>query len=338
MNDRQMFDENPTITPEQAEQIAKIVQGRSLQPQQFYSAPLGQWEPLPDQVAAEARQHVNQQVQQNMSLSQSRMTMEEKVEWCKLMSAGDMAPRQYQGSPSNVLFALEYAEAVGVPAIHALMSIAVINGKPSPSAELMVTLTRKAGHKVWTEVADDGLSATTYVERADMPGKVFSDTFDKAKAQTAGLWGKTGPWQNYPDVMLANRSKSRCIRMACPEVLAGVTMSAEEQADMVDGEVVDETEKKQAKPKGLAAAKKRTRKAPAKKKPEPALEQEQGEESVDPANLSEGAVAMLTDARKGDADTRRELWKAAGNLDEAECLYVRAEIEAMNQEDNNANA
>lgn len=291
-----------------------------------------------DLEAVAVPQQAAPQVQQNMSLSQSRMTMEEKVEWCKLMSAGDMAPRQYQGSPSNVLFALEYAEAVGVPAIHALMSIAVINGKPSPSAELMVTLTRKAGHKVWTEVADDGLSATTYVERADMPGKVFSDTFDKAKAQTAGLWGKSGPWQNYPDVMLANRSKSRCIRMACPEVLAGVTMSAEEQADMVDGEVVDETEKKQAKPKGLAAAKKRTRKAPAKKKPEPALEQEQGEESVDPANLSEGAVAMLTDARKGDADTRRELWKAAGNLDEAECLYVRAEIEAMNQEDNNANA
>ena len=194
----------------------------------------------PPKAHQSAATHMTQpQSQASMSLSQTRMTIEEKVEWCKLMSAGDMAPKQYQGKPSNVLFALEYAEAVGVPAIHALMSIAVINGKPSPSSELMVTLARKAGHKVWTELADDKLSATTFVVRADMPDKVFSDTFDKQLAQQAGLWGKSGPWVNYPDVMLANRSKSRAIRMACPEVLAGVTTSAEEQADMVDGEVVD---------------------------------------------------------------------------------------------------
>lgn len=102
---------------------------------------------------------------------------------------------------------------------------------------------------------------------------------------------------------------------------------------MVDGEVVDEPEKQQAKSKGIAAAKKRTRKAKAEAKPE-----RDKQPAADPANLSDGAVSMLADARKGDAAARRELWKAAGNLDEAECLYVRAEIEAMNQEDSNANA
>lgn len=299
--------------------------------EQFADQPTGT-----DTVAEQMRQHINQQAQQSMSLSQSRMSMAEKVEWCKLMSQGDMAPKQYQGKPSNVLFALEYAEAVRVPAIHALMSIAVINGKPSPSAELMVTLARQAGHKVWTEVADDRLSATTYVVRKDMPDRVFSDTFDRKLAEQAGLWGKQGPWSQYPDVMLANRSKSRAVRMACAEVLAGVTTSAEEQQDMLDGEVVDESQEQRAeKPKGIAAAKKRTRKAKAEAKPEPKRDEQP---AADPANLSDGAVSMLADARRGDADARRELWKAAGKLDEAECLYVRAEIEAMNQEDNDANA
>lgn len=303
--------------------------------EQFAGQPTGA-----DTVAEQLRKHINQQAQQSMSLSQTRMTIEEKVEWCKLMSAGDMAPKQYQGKPSNVLFALEYAEAVGVPAIHALMSIAVINGKPSPSSELMVTLARKAGHKVWTELADDRLSATTFVVRADMPDKVFSDTFDRDLAQQAGLWGKSGPWVNYPDVMLANRSKSRAIRMACPEVLAGVTTSAEEQADMVDGEVVDEAEttpqkQTKAKPKGIAAARSRARKAKAEPKQEP--KGTPGEASAVPDNLSEGAQAILTDAQEGDVAKRRAMWNEAKNLDEQERLFVQAEIEAM-MEDDNGNA
>lgn len=285
-----------------------------------------------DTLAEQMRRHINQQAQQSMSLSQTRMSMQEKVEWCKLMSAGDMVPKQYQGSPSNVLFALEYAEAVGVPAIHALTSIAVVNGKPSPMSDLMITLTRKAGHKTWTEVSEDGESATTYVIRNDMPERTFSETFDRKLAEKAGLWGKSGPWSQYPDVMLANRSKSRAVRMHCNEVLAGVDTSAEEAIDMLEGEVVDEPEQKPSetkKPKGIAAARSRSRKA----KDAPAKKAE-----VDaPDNLSDGAQTILADAQAGDVDTRRALWHEAKNLDEHERLFVQAEIEAMMGGDN-ANA
>lgn len=341
--DEQLAELPVELLPWQKELIAQIIEGRATPTRMGAQPKVMLYDEPFEPASAEMSRYDNPQARQDMSLAQTAMTMEEKIEWCKLMSQGDMAPKQYQGKPSNVLFALEYAQAVKVPAIHALMSIAVINGKPSPSAELMVTLARQAGHKVWTEVADDRLSATTYVVRGDMPDKVFSDTFDKKLAQQAGLWGKQGPWTNYPDVMLANRSKSRAIRMACAEVLAGVTLSAEEQEDMIDGEIVDVAEEKpkQEKPKGLAAARKRTRKAPAKKAPakeEPAPAPEMEEVPADPANLSEGAIAILADARKGDHGTRRDLWKAAANLDEAECQYVRAEIEAMNEEENNGNA
>lgn len=323
MTDQQLA----TLSPEQLQQLAKQV--AHVAPTSAQVAPIA----APQQPAQAAQPA--QTEMPNMSLAQTRMTMAEKVEWCKLMSQGTMVPKQYQGSPSNVLFALEYAEAVGVPAIHALTSVSVVNGKPSPMADLMITLTRKAGHTTWTEVSEDGESATTYIIRKDMPERTFSETFDRKLAEKAGLWGKQGPWSQYPDVMLANRSKSRAVRMHCNEVLAGVDTSAEEQADMedqADDEQQDTKQLEEKKPKGIAAAKARGRKraTTAKKAEEKPAE----EAPVDPDNLSPAAVAMLNDAREGDGDTRRELWRQAKGLSEPECAYVRAEIEAMSEETN----
>lgn len=325
MTDQQLA----TLSPEQLQQLAQQV--AHVAPTSAQVAPIA----APQQPAQAAQAAQAAQVEMpNMSLAQTRMTMAEKVEWCKLMSQGTMVPKQYQGSPSNVLFALEYAEAVGVPAIHALTSVSVVNGKPSPMADLMITLTRKAGHTTWTEVSEDGESATTYIIRKDMPERTFSETFDRKLAEKAGLWGKQGPWSQYPDVMLANRSKSRAVRMHCNEVLAGVDTSAEEQADMedqADNDQQDTEQVEEKKPKGIAAAKARGRKRTTAKKTE---EKPAKEAPADPDNLSPAAVAMLNGAREGDGDARREWWRQAKSLSEPECAYVRAEIEAMSEENN----
>ncbi|WP_336872155.1 hypothetical protein [Rhodococcus qingshengii] len=75
-------------------------------------------------------------------------TLSEVLEWSKAMSTGDMLPRQYRGNPANLMFACEYADALGIPRINALTSIHVIDGKPTASAELIASLVRKAGHRV----------------------------------------------------------------------------------------------------------------------------------------------------------------------------------------------
>ncbi|MBM4686459.1 hypothetical protein GS532_22600 [Rhodococcus hoagii] len=57
-------------------------------------------------------------------------SLAEKIEWSKAMATGDMLPRQYRGNPANLMFACEYADALGIPRINALTSIHVIDGKP----------------------------------------------------------------------------------------------------------------------------------------------------------------------------------------------------------------
>lgn len=296
----------------------------------------------PAQQPVQYQQPVQQPVQYQMPaqgaayapLSEKKMSLEEKVEWCKLMSQGDIVDKKFQGSPANVLFALEYAQAIGVPAINALTSITVINGKPSPMTNLMETLVRQAGHKIWAEVDEENMVAVAHLVRNDMPEHEFVVKWDKAKAEKAKLWGKEGPWSAYPATMLVNRAKSEVIRLGAIEVLAGVTTSAEEQWDIVDGDVVDEpeTEKKPARKRGLSAAKKRGQQK--RKADEPEQEQEPEPEPDLPDNLSPAAVSILTAAAKSTEEARVQ-WKAAATLDEAERAYVRAVIEEQISKESN---
>jgi hypothetical protein len=51
-----------------------------------------------------------------------------------------------------------------------------------------------------------------------------------AEAKKAGLWGKGGPWTQYPRRMLQMRARGFALRDAFPDVLRGL-VTAEEAAD-----------------------------------------------------------------------------------------------------------
>lgn len=148
------------------------------------------------------------------------------MEWCNAMAQGDLLPQQYRNKPANIMFAAEYADAIGVSRIHVLTSIAVVNGRPSPSADLMASMARTAGHRL--RVTVNGMSATAVLIRKDDPDFEFSSTWDEARAKRAKLWGKAGPWSQYPEAMLRSRAISEVIRLGCPEVMAGAIYTPEE--------------------------------------------------------------------------------------------------------------
>lgn len=151
----------------------------------------------------------------------------EQMEWSKAMAHGDMLPRQYRGNPANLMFACEYADALGIPRINALTSIHVIDGKPTASADLIASLVRKAGHKLRVE-GDDTYAEVTII-RADDPDYVPSPVrWDEAKARKAGKWGSKGPWSNYPGAMLRSRAITEAARMWASDALYGVIYTAEE--------------------------------------------------------------------------------------------------------------
>ncbi|MGP9622563.1 hypothetical protein ACT3S7_06230 [Corynebacterium sp. AOP34-AQ2-28] len=235
------------------------------------------------------------------SLSSTVMTMEEKMRWSDMMSKGNMVPQQYRGNPANVLFALEYAESVHVPAIHALTSISVVNGRPAPMTNLMVTLARQAGHKVTTDYDPQTQTATCVIWRRDEDEPSSPIVWDEAKAKKAGLWGGKGPWSNYTDQMLKWRAQSEAIRTHCVEVLAGVTESAEEVRDR-EGDRVKATAERTDRRGGQSALER------AKKKPAP-------EEKADPSQQALEGIGRCQDADQLDQMLN---WAANQGLSEAQ--------------------
>jgi hypothetical protein len=160
-------------------------------------------------------------------------TLQEKVEWAKTLAVANLLPPQYQGNPGNLLYAVEYADALGIDRINAITSIHVIQGKPTASAELIASLVRRAGHKL--RVSGDDTKAVAQIIRADDPDYTFEATWDIAKAQAAGLWGK-GNWRNYPGAMLRARAITEVARAGASDALYGVVYTPDELGATVNAE------------------------------------------------------------------------------------------------------
>jgi hypothetical protein len=160
-------------------------------------------------------------------------TLTTKMQYAQAMAGSSLLPGDYRGKPANLLFALEYADALGVSPIHAITSIHVISGKPSASADLIASLVRRAGHKL--RITGDGTRAVAQIIRADDPDFTYEAVWDKDKAQKAGLWG-TGNWAKYPAAMLRSRAITEVARMGASDALFGVIYTPEELGATVDAD------------------------------------------------------------------------------------------------------
>jgi len=128
---------------------------------------------------------------------------------------------------------------LGIPPMQAFSSIAVVNGKPTMSAELMLSMIYKniPGAVVDFDVTDANKCEIT----AKRPnGKKTKFSFTMADAKTANLTGK-GPWVTYPSAMLRARCISAMARAMFPDALSGVVYTPEELGAEIDeeGRVVD---------------------------------------------------------------------------------------------------
>jgi hypothetical protein len=176
----------------------------------------------------------------NQALSLANMTPADAWRFAEALAGSGMLPRQYQNNPASVLWALEYGRAIGLDVITTTQSVHVIQGRATASADLMASLTRRAGHRM--RISGDDDRAEVVIIRADDPEFEFRAMWDVAKATRAKLLNKD-TWQQYRGSMLRARAISECVRMACPEVLHGSIYTPEEIGANVDadGTPVDAT-------------------------------------------------------------------------------------------------
>ena len=163
--------------------------------------------------------------------------IKDKLEMADRLAVADLLPSAYRRKPANVLVAMEYGDALGMPPIVAMNLIHVIEGKPTLSAQAIGGLVRRAGHKLRVHWDGKAMRATAEIIRADDPEFTFTATWDMDRAKAAKLTGK-GVWQQYPDAMLKARAITEVARDACPEALFGVAYTAEELGAETDAEGV----------------------------------------------------------------------------------------------------
>lgn len=117
--------------------------------------------------------------------AQPQLTLAEQMQYANTISKGSLVPKAYQGSPANILIAMDFGRSMGLSPAESLYRITVINGKPTASAELIAANVRRAGHKLRVKKDERAKKATVEIVRADDPDYTFSVTWDMAKAQQA---------------------------------------------------------------------------------------------------------------------------------------------------------
>jgi hypothetical protein len=168
-------------------------------------------------------------VRQQPQFSLAPTNFAEADRFAQLVARSSFAPKGYAGKPGDVLVALQMGAEVGLAPMQALQSIAVINGRPSIWGDALVAIcmAHHAFESIQEEVVGD--VATCTVVRRGMPPVVRTFSVDDAKK--AALWGKAGPWQQYPKRMLQMRARGFALRDAFPDALRGL-ISREEAEDI----------------------------------------------------------------------------------------------------------
>jgi len=136
-------------------------------------------------------------------------------------------------TPEQAIVIMLKGRELGIPPMQAFSQIAVVNGKPTMSSELMLAMIyqRVPGANVDFIHTD---AQKCIIEACRPKGKPARFEFNMDDAKKAGLASK-GPWISYPTAMLRARCISAMARAIFPDALAGVSYTAEELGQEPEG-------------------------------------------------------------------------------------------------------
>lgn len=266
---------------------------------------------------------------QNHDLLPAPQTLKEAMELATVLASSNMLPKQFQEKPENVLVAMMWSKNLNIPAIQGMQYIAVVNGRPSLYGDGLLAVCMNSGLllDIKEEFKQEGENFVAFctVTRQGKETPVVG-TFSVNDAKRAGLWGKAGPWTQYPKRMLKMRARSFALRDAFPDVLSGMA-SAEEMEDVIDVRPAPAAEAAPAQAEMTETRKMpRRRKAkaeeqPAEVAPVPEPEQTQPEPVAEAAPAPEQVEPVVEQAAEPEASTQE--WEQA----------ILAKLEKITSED-----
>jgi len=132
--------------------------------------------------------------------------------------------------------AIVYGIELGLNPMQSLQQVAVINGRPAMFGDGPLALCLKSGVMEGSPIESfegkgEDLTAVCTVKRKG--SEPATKRFSVAMAKKASLWGKQGPWTQYPSRMLQVRARAMALRDQFADVLAGIHIG-EEARDIPD--------------------------------------------------------------------------------------------------------
>ena len=156
----------------------------------------------------------------------------EAMAFSGFLHSGGMLPKGV--TPQSAAVSIVAGAGLGLSPLQSVQTIAVVNGRPTLYGDGLNAAVRRSGmlenEKVEKFRAADGhvVAVRVTVWRKGMKEPIVGE-FSEKMARQAGLWGKPGPWTQYPDRMMFNRARAFAYRDGFADVLSGVRSTEEEE-------------------------------------------------------------------------------------------------------------
>lgn len=165
----------------------------------------------------------------------------------KFLHATGMVPMNDRVPCTETQSMLLVAKAVelGIPLTNIPSGMMIVRNKPCVWGDTMLALVQRSQGFVSIAERMEGEEAVCVVTRMRklMDGTYATSgtevRFSIAEAKTAGLWGKAGPWTQYPKRMLKMRARAFALRDMFADVLNGMGMVEEVRDYPQDAAVVE---------------------------------------------------------------------------------------------------
>lgn len=152
-------------------------------------------------------------------------SIEEVFRLAQAVAKSGLAPATMK-TPEALTVAIMHGLEIGLPPMMAIQKIAVVNGRPTLWGDAVPALLWARGFKL-REWMSDLAQPAAFCEVTRPDGTKIERCFSETDARKAGLWGKAGPWAQYPGRMLQMRARGLAARDGAADALSGLYLQEE---------------------------------------------------------------------------------------------------------------
>ena len=189
-------------------------------------------------------------------------TVAEVYGFCELIGRAGMLPKGV--TLEGAVVATLAGARLGLDPFQAVQGVAVVNGRPALWGDAMLAVVKGSGlledEQVEYLPSRKECAGVRYTAKRKGVRSPYIGTFSRADAERAGLWGKPGPWTQYPERMLLARARAFALRDGFADVLRGIACREEVEDAVVE---VQPTPTTPAAPEAVATVEPAPESAPA---------------------------------------------------------------------------